>query len=780
MTDFNYNDFYPKSIISEDWNDADYNIGKNSWTSRFPLWTNSSGDITGIWKTGFAGVGPQISADVNDFNSMDFNFRVRFQLQTSTEADYWFTNKTLTDDAGTAVSGYNIAFNTSTDTIKLISYSNGVPTTLISQSYQLAGGQYYILDMNRTLDGNFNLFLDGNKILIGAINKTYTDFNYFTIHNNSNTNNAELDISFVELTSYHDAYNSVQRSYSTLGNKLVCLTIVDSNLLSNTGCNTISITGDVNIQIRDENTLAPLIGATTTINGTNITQNGDGTLAFDMNILNGINTITTGFSGKTTRTWKIYADQNSNFDLNLMLLDTNKGSNIEFLIRDVNGTIYPDSNITVSVRKPSSPNADYNVFTGTTDSSGYVTIFLNPLPNNDGNYQFYINTIGKAITYFSSKLTVSIPLDEKDQSIQLTPYSITLSGLGSGSFTSLGGSKVINILTNTTSSYVFRIDANSDYFGRNYAINTIGAKDFNLTPLLPRTNQATTIAFNIKYSNATSIPIPNVQTQLFKTINGTDTLIESQETDASGTIRFNMLTTDTYFLNFYYRGNQICNFQTTDPCQVTINTTYTQYNILMDVNEQVSGITQFSANVFFNPSDSIISKTNSTQDFNQHIIGTLIDAITVTLTDSNGSILYTQSRSYTGVSVNDTFTQTINTNAVPQGHRLTISVDIQSRNLDQNDSFSNTYVLNAPNFIINLRTLPTTFGTIQMLLFSIFLTIILTGFLGFGIRDSGISVLIPGLFLGLFTFVLLYIPSTAFGISAFCAFVAYMWTERNI
>lgn len=755
-----------------------YDFNANNYTQA-PAWTVTEGTFSAA-----SGKLVGTSADAIIKNSFDYNgtaFNLHFDVNFTANASRTLIGGTiggLGPDSPLNFNGYMVEFPNA-NSVKLQLVSNGTVSTLFTNVHQFVTNTGYSIDLNRTGNGTFTIAIDGNTGGYSATETSFLDMNELGAQS---TGNGFTWDNFILTVPGTNVETTVVHKLLTSGTNNVCVTVKDINTLSTTTCQNITVAGDANMHILDENTLIPLIGANVTLNGTALTQTGDGSLAFDQNQLIGINTVIASFPGKTTRTWIFWADQFSTFDYNFVLLDTNKGSNIAFVIRDVNGLAYPDANVVITLKKPPAAiqHGDYNVFSGFTDSTGMLTTFLNPNPANDGNYVFFVNKTGYVpLRYDDSVVTVTVPLDEATL-MPLTPYSVTVGGLGSGGVSNTSTNTLIRILSNTASSYIFTIDGNSQYYSRNYAVTTLGGKDFNLQPFLAQQASSTIIAFTVKQLSLPTLPIPDVVVQLKKVINGTTQILESAQTDASGTITFSMINGDSYFLNFFYNGNPICSFPTSDPCNATVNTTYTQYTVLIDVNGSIdSNQTQMSLFVTFNPQASSITSCLNCQVLLSQTVQSLFGKIvTVQVVRSDGSVLSNVTRSYTVTYVYDIFNETIDSNQISNTQWITVTVNVQGQN-DENQSISTTYTINQTNsFLVNLRNVKNDVGEVPLLILSILITILLTGSLGIFFRDSGMTVLMSALVLAFFTFGLGWVPILGWVLAVLSGFGAYFWYER--
>lgn len=759
-----------------------YDFNANNYTQA-PAWT-----VGGSWdaSTGLM-VGSSsdaIAKNSFDYNNTDWNFHLTFNGTSGTVAAFIMIGGTISTTMGGGGSPQNFngyLLDISPTRMLLKRFDNGAGTTLFTNTRIFNGSQTYVFDFNRTIDGVMTVAIDGNTGGYSSSDTTYLDMNELGMANaTAGTTTYDNFILKGRVNGTRNVQTTVVHQLTTPGSNNVCVTVQDTNSLSSSTCNTVNVLGDVNITIYDENTISPFLGVTATLNGVNVSQLSNGSLDMNMLLLNGINSLTVTAPNKGNRTWSFYAISTSVFDYNLVMLDSNKGSDVAFIIADRNGTVYSDANVNVVIIKTGVNHGDYNVFDGTTDSSGMVTIFLNPNPSNDGNYVFFVNKTGSsALRYDDSNITISVPLDEA-LLFPLSPYQVTQGGLGGGTTSGLTASINYRILSNTVQAYTFTIDRNTDYYDRTYSITTQGGADFNLQPYLARVSSSSIIAFTIKQLSLPTLPIPNVLVQLKKTINGTITTLESQQSDVSGTVRFSMINADSYILNFYYLGNQICSFTTSNPCNAIVNTTFTQYNVLIDVNgSNDSNQVQLSSFVSFTPTSSSITSCFTCQvSLSQEVQSYYAKYITVKVTRSDGTILSSVTRTYTNSFTDDIFNESIDSNLISNIQWITVDVIVQGQN-DENQTSSATYTINQTNsFLVNLRNMSNDVGAVPLLIFSIVITILITGSMGIFFRDSGLTVMMAAIILAFFTFGLGWVNPVGFFLACMSGFGAYLWYER--
>ena len=112
-------------------------------------------------------------------------------------------------------------------------------------------------------------------------------------------------------------------------------------------------------------------------------------------------------------------------------------------------------------------------------------------------------------------------------------------------------------LPNALDYYVINVDANSEWFPRNYAISVPGRPtNYSFQPYLVSALEGYLVWFYVY--DISGISLPDVLVKVKKNVEGIGiTEVESRATDATGIVVFSFVALDNYNLNFYYDGNII-------------------------------------------------------------------------------------------------------------------------------------------------------------------------------------------------------------------------------
>jgi hypothetical protein len=775
--DGNVNTTDNNTIFNDKFTDNDYNVDPD-WDVQTGLWLNTGGRLTGTSSNAYI---------TNTMNVVMKGWGIHYDINSTTS----FANYIYLGTQGTAidgVTGYPDDFNgyvvkLEPTSVNVQRIQNEVATsTVISASHTFNTGQGYAIDFNRTIDGNITIHVDG--VLKGSgTDNTFIFFQGIGLANATAAGTQSYDN--FEITNKLRPKFSTLRSFSTLGLNTSCLTVTSNISISSTQCVSLLTTGDVNIQIIDENTLTPISNASVTLNGTSITQNLDGTLVFDMNQLLSTNIIVASSPTKSERTWMFNADINSDKNILLTLLDTTKGSSVEFKIRDINGNVFTDSNVIVNIRKPSSPNIDYNSYSGMTDSEGFITIFLNGNPLDDGDYRFIVNNSTTRLDYNVSTVTVNVPIrEDSNGSILLTPFNVSVTGLSGFNRSGLTSSVSFTILANTVSYYNLSVDVNTDFYPRTYGLRTKATENLTIQPYINLVSTSSTIALFFINKNNRTERLPGLFVEVLRNIPGTGTVvIQSATTDATGTFNGSFLNNIRYTIRVTNDFNQICNFNTPDPCLLEFIPTVSSNEIAIDLIEIDLNSAHMTIIYNFIPNNGMLDKNSSgdynfTFDINAYYLRHLTIAvysgnsiITRNTFDSGNAILYTS-----------TFLINLPGNLVSDFNGVTII--IIANGIDGNQIITQTYLPQLENAVFSrlltsLRNLPNIIGYPILVLTSILLTLGVMVLFGFTTGSSGLAILSMWAMLGIFTFVFGWIPALGFYLSIISGIVGFLWTERR-
>lgn len=341
--------------------------------------------------------------------------------------------------------------------------------------------------------------------------------------------------------------------------KILITDNLSSEIISETtGLFTLSPDQILRLNFRDENTdviINPSI--------LNISINDGDVNSWSANVVNG--QLDINLSNYNSGKWKIdFGDQNHPTrtfiqDINNLIgtnlvfgmLQDSKGSNIDFVFYDQNGSrILIDANIEVI------DSNNHITEKKTTGIDGSITFFLNP---NDPGYQFNINDVnGSDYNYIATQITVKIPLDEEDLTLvtSVSNFTIRKRGIGSQDFNNLSIDTNVAIYANTVNYYQLIIGVvDENYFDRTYFLNLRGEiSQQNLQPYLvtQAVNVGTqiTITFKDRYTKETLTgAFLRVRKQL---PNGSTEVVEFTQSDDSGRTQIAVLLGDEYFFDINF------------------------------------------------------------------------------------------------------------------------------------------------------------------------------------------------------------------------------------
>ncbi|KKN67095.1 hypothetical protein LCGC14_0464420 [marine sediment metagenome] len=199
---------------------------------------------------------------------------------------------------------------------------------------------------------------------------------------------------------------------------------------------------------------------------------------YDFNVIDdsSVNVVAT-LTNYGTRTWTFGFDSfgDGNVSATLPMLLQADGTIVDFKLRSFNGSInITDGNITVF------ENSDLNNVAARSEipSTGLVSFFLSPITND---YKFVINPSTESDLNFSkSPITIKVPIEEGDVTRTLSPFDITLGGIGTIQRSDLTLLQRFNVFPYTTNYYIATVDANTEFFNRDYffRLNRSDANNF--------------------------------------------------------------------------------------------------------------------------------------------------------------------------------------------------------------------------------------------------------------------------------------------------------------
>jgi len=538
---------------------------------------------------------------------------------------------------------------------------------------------------------------------------------------------------------------NINHTFTTSGTQQVCLTVHDGvEDLNKKKCHSVPVSVSFRIQFWDENTLATL-QPTVFIDGVNYSSQVDGSGVLDLNLQQGLRTVIAHDGTHSQRTWEI--NVLSAVDLNLLLLPSYLGKNILF-------TFYgPDETTALSNAWITVKHSPFNRIAGLlqANASGQATFFLNPI---DANYTFSIAAADGNYDYNAVHTELKIPLDEKTLAA-ITPYALARGGVGTGDYNNMNVDINVFMLSNTHKYYTYTFsDVNSIYYPRNYSAKVRGdVNTYSLQPYLIKASDGMPTLIYV-VNNLNQKPINQILINAKKDITGQGiAIVESIETDDSGSALFIFIPNDEYWLDFYdINGNLLYENVYLRP----IDPEYTvglDFGGISDVNvgfEQV--------NLSFIPDKGVLDE-NSAGDFNWSevitITGGTITSITISATDNN-KLIYLQTYS-TGYASGGTLYHSLNDSVLGASLTPTILVKAVVSTQDGNYVFYHLYLIKRvggygyPDITQDLRNLKEEeLGDFGALLIIIVIELMV---LGFAALRTPIGTNASGLF-GLFSAVL--------------------------
>lgn len=394
-------------------------------------------------------------------------------------------------------------------------------------------------------------------------------------------------------------------TFTTGGNKNVCLTVTDYDSLQKQLCATVAVGGALTFHFYDENT-HQVLTPNVLFNNTSYDVNTDGVLAI-------------GLGGITTATYQIIA-WDTNYSKRIWEFDLNSGSNLDYNVimlkdqigqaQDVNFLFYDENGLNIL------SNQYIYVYIGTgvdknyagirkTNASGETYFYLNAA---DNNYTFVIGNL----EYVPIAVTVLRPKDEVTKSIIAT-HDLDYWNIYTDTRTALTANDLFYLFPDTYNCQY--IDVNADtYYPRTYCLKEKGnPKTKTFQPYLSAINDSILswiYTFN-KYDNGL---LPGVLIRVFKTIPGEGRVeVQSKETDSSGAVTFSFITLDPYELEFYYDNELVYT--------ANLNPSLTSYKVMLDLESWITTVPEtYAVDVTFYPKENPIYPDDSNKlHFNFYI-----------------------------------------------------------------------------------------------------------------------------------------------------------------
>lgn len=510
-----------------------------------------------------------------------------------------------------------------------------------------------------------------------------------------------------------------------------------------------------------------VVTPTLTRNGSTVTvTDGNYFESFDENTTSGTLTFIATGTGYHERQWQFDVNAFSDIQVDLYLLETDDGVDIEFRFYDTDETTEL-ANVMVTAYLDGNPSDGNYCERQRTDASGDITFFL----QNDANYYFYIEKASGSDIYEPVGVDVLIPKEETAL-YNITPFDIYVGGLAVQSYTGLTATQSFNIYGNTKEYYSVTVDANDEYYERTYVFQVLGdTADYTLQPYLADVNDAI-LSYLYVYNYLTRTTVEGVRIDVNKNIPGEGVVpIQSVETDSAGVTLVSFVTLDEYTLDFYYDNEWIYT--------ATLVPVLTSYDVFLNISDATYDPSESEdLNVIFSPEDGFIERVGANFTLSQTIQSTTtISSLNIHVTqdgvelhDVNGTSVTTAtySNNYAFSSVDSNALIIIEVTMIINGREY---VSAMSYGVEDSSPY---------NLWDTLQDVKDEeLGDIGAILVSLIIAIIICGFVAsHGIKDLSILGFIAAIILGLFTYIG-WIPLWLFGIACMAGAGAYLIMQKG-
>ncbi len=506
------------------------------------------------------------------------------------------------------------------------------------------------------------------------------------------------------------------------------------------------------MQIRDENSGAPLIGIKVLVGGVTYTTDVEGKMTANLGGLVAGETIAQigEDSNYSTRYLEFDLNADTRIDVNFFVLRDINGTNINFRFYDSDTTtvlnqariyvFHPDTNLT-QVRR--------------TDVSGRTSFFLAP----DQNYYFVaVKSDDSIIRYDKVTLTVNVPIDE-DSLALISPYNFDVTGLDNKKFSGLTANQEMFIFPDTEDFYLMDFNAGSDYFPRRYEVSVRGNPSTAiLQPYLVKIIDSGDFIFNV-IDSTTLVPLGSIRIVVKRNIPGTG-IVETQSitTDDAGKATISLLLNKDYNAAFFFRGENIHN------ANIRPTTASLFYQASLDLSAfQIRPPSIGVMLITFSPTTGyIITNSNGSLDINISIglNEKTVGAITIRAYDTNQTLFDTNF--FGGVWADgNTVRMNVDINDFDQRFAFYVTVDVNS--VDGNSYFSTSkhyvVVITERNTLeFGLAQLASSLNPEGSLLTTTFLAIVITmlvigSIAAIGVHDATSLAIIALAVMGVFVFI---------------------------
>lgn len=345
--------------------------------------------------------------------------------------------------------------------------------------------------------------------------------------------------------------------------------------------------------------------------------------------------------------------------------------------------------------------------------------------------------------FTSTRFLVKTPKDE-DTAASLTPFNISTS-IPQQVYNSQATD--LNVFTFFQDSNIFSItvDFNSNYYPRTYTYS-LGTTDtfFELQPYLDLVTDSALVTITV-IDGLTNNPLENYWIDMYIDINSVSTLAESKQTDGAGVGIFSMLVGQFYSARLYEPDRTYIDTKIISPSS-------TSYIWKINIQEIDINVSSKVFTVDFEPSDTII--TYNTGDANKVFAFNIQSEASQTSSNVNINV--------DGVQIYDANYMTdgnksIDLNLSSYSNNSVITVKVIITNPVRSETFTKVYIFKNTtdfDFILAMRNSVNLFGEFGAILISIFLSLMITGFVSYFVGfDTTVLGIVLMLSIGLFVFV---------------------------
>jgi len=241
----------------------------------------------------------------------------------------------------------------------------------------------------------------------------------------------------------------------------------------------------------------------------------------------------------------------ANYDYNLLMLESSKGTSIPFEIYQPNATTQITDSM-VEWKRPTTP-VDNGICQRTKTSSDARLSFY---AQNDANYTMRITdeVAGVMRDYNGTLVTIHKPVLISNTTTEIIPYDVTIQGPSSYQFNDVSEDLTILVFNDTQNFYnLLNVqDSNGDYFAANKSIRERGgpATDDIYFYLVAAASGVSTTIITINNSEQ-RVTLPDIRIVSKTQIGGVDSETEFHITDGTGQAEFNFEIGREYTLEFY-------------------------------------------------------------------------------------------------------------------------------------------------------------------------------------------------------------------------------------